>query len=1663
MAAEAEKRDYPESSNIDDLSEEEKPSSGVTLHTLTPEMDAQWKAVFHECVQPRGLGLQEIKMEKLSKETIQQKKMEQQHPTDNLSQDWFNTEPTTLETRAYLLDKLLPTLIPGVEQLLRVAERKKLLDLKESQRCQFDPVNFLGEYLMRHNPSFDLTAQPNPYTQGLKVIADKLKTQVPHTTMHKLTEMKNLVEEKRQRRKDVENIKNRVNQLRKEALALQFQEWTLDASGQIPLALIQSALKSFLEVISPMHQSKGTDIYARPLEAVGTLDVKVNQEEFVEYLLSYIKNFTSDMFQELLKHLLQCAHDTRNIIRHDIWRQMFLQLFFDCDRGKIGLLDRPRVLSLLEMFFNSSSPLAKASYRDPRKWPIAELDDIDLIEFWGDLEPEEDEEDLPEDDLPAPERTLSEEATLLNTLLKDVLVDEELAAQGTDKAPEQPVLSEPEEAGLEQQVSQLDVGGEAVPTAASQDQAEMPVAELEPQGAETQEEPVPASEATLEPAAEGAEIPEGEEPAPEDQPVTVPEPGLEIEEAAEEPKPARDVLLSLTKVAVQVQKILDQEEDSDGVFKDSDRKAPPGESDLAAEEMGADEAGGQEEESREKEKRRESREEKAEPDDKRPSGPKDQAAAGTEGPPGTPATNLLPTSQASKEKEKGPQLVYGEVWSGSLEAADLTFKYAGYGKEIREDWNKEDSRFPDLRMNMIEILARGPPASTSPFDKNSLNLPQFVQVMETFVSERTHLPELRKLTEFVKKGYVQMEAEKLSQLEKIHHSFKLVRQQLLIAALFEKWDTECSGFLDMAEVNAVLSTFKEGMEDEALTKAKLQLPFPNWHPSGVVKLTQKDFQAYIELVVSQLTGQEDEVLDNIVEFLMMAVERTHLERLRENARRKWLLRIEHVAKTSGGCMEPVYQEVFKALSRDTDAHGDKKKVSAYIALLEYNVIAPERGDILLRYVACTEDDAPYVLNQILFMDMQGVSFAAALDDKPIHVPRVQLHGNIHFWNSDRSKTEQKGSFLVLPLEDVRRRVFGVLGLDTLQDRNEKTIFVPHEIRFYQGIAHSFSKAYHYIRTQQSLLQVIITAVGWLSGHAPGLQNIAAYFMEPGENRVQDYILRKVMASDLKGELKVNAPPAPTLTRKEDIFRDYLFKCVDCALVVTERIYREHHVAVPLRNPTGEAVVVLDLNLGHRQQLSPCAHKDLQKMLKMMQAATEEILKEDSGDLEPYYVLEAEYVGDWRRGGILFYRFMLQDLQSCIWNLDPWASFGDIRSLERPPALVHTVLKCALLVLYPQWAGTEEVEDWNCCVQKLDGELIENICYFDPTASYVEVRPEVLYRCLQGTPRRAVWRFGSAPLEYLYNWTRVCLLLIEKAKKLQHHDSVAGSFSALLTPSLSQSLRSSQISTIQTVSLAFGSQVANSRKEDLLRYCTGRPVYDDSLHKPPSCAWRRCLSSAEKRVCALEKKVAELRVLRRAERRVDRTFWDPKAVTHSPSDSSLAVQEKGLAEREHLHQGAVPTAELVLGRWSHILPYQDTPLGNAVMRSPPGWAWHRCSQVSSPTPEFRGVHALSSKSNFGFPGRSVRSPWPGRGKGAGGPPQDCTATAATRNGPWQPAVPRAAGAAEMAPEGHPGPCGRPRPLAGCCYQLPFQSSPGRGPQGGSVIPAPRLLREGQGPS
>ena len=52
--------------------------------------------------------------------------------------------------------------------------------------------------------------------------------------------------------------------------------------------------------------------------------------------------------------------------------------------------------------------------------------------------------------------------------------------------------------------------------------------------------------------------------------------------------------------------------------------------------------------------------------------------------------------------------------------------------------------------------------------------------------------------------------------------------------------------------------------------------------------------------------------------------------------------------------------------------------------------------------------------------------------------------------------DSDGALIVVPLKDRRKRVFGLLGVDTLSEQQNRIIFITHEIQFFQvssGVLH----------------------------------------------------------------------------------------------------------------------------------------------------------------------------------------------------------------------------------------------------------------------------------------------------------------------------------------------------------------------------------------------------------------------------------------------------------------------------------------------------------------------------------------------------------------------------------------------------------------------------------
>ncbi|CAO2644284.1 EF-hand calcium-binding domain-containing protein 5 [Lemmus lemmus] len=1127
---------------------------------------------------------------------------------------------------------------------------------------------------------------------------------------------------------------------------------------------------------------------------------------FLQYISSHVADLKSEVFEELLKHLCHRAEEFREIVKSDMRRQMFAELFQHCDSGKVKALDRQRTLALLETFYDQSSQTARSLLRNPRQWPLTEFEEIEWSEFWGDTDikkhiyedfdklllrmnvlvaeklagkPQEvEDQNLPE------QQKETRQGSRRASAAEPRLHRESVAEQGSRRS--SLVKETQQRESVAEQGSRRSSASEQEPQT-GQDSNRGSVSEQESQRGSVTEEERSQRGSVSEPVQRRASITGQRRKSSAD---TGSRRGSEAgsrKGSAVEQGQRRGSRVQ-RKGSAGRKTSSEYEPHKGSITEEPQSEAeqnPP--IDILLEEQDADatsqKSGTLKESEASEFDKMQSQEEKSLPIINEEEHAAMDSQQGEEVPTYSKDDRPPGTSKKDSQKDKAcdpkPQHIEGKQWSGEFSVFDWNMNHVQSEDEEQAKLIYADSRFTELHAIIRNIQTYKEIKERSAFDGVSLNLMQFVQLLETFVGEDTPLSVSQSLTSFFQKNYFETKPEKIKALEQARQNASQIRRAFLLEALFQKWDNDCSGFLNLSEVDDLLYTYKEGMEKESMKKAKLHIQFPKSHPGHEVKLSSKQFQRYIELVVSELRGNEDQVLDSVVEFLMSALERSHTEGLRNCARRKWLHQIQHAAETSGVSLEPVYTETFRALTQDAEAHGNKK-ISAHISLLEENILLPERGDVLLRNVACTLDDAPFVLNKVLYRDMKGISFTVVDEGQPIHVPQVQHHGNVFFWNNSRSKKEHSGSFLALPLQDAYMRIFGVLAVDTLRDPHEINIFLPHEIKFYQGVANAFSTAYHYVHSREHVLHTVITGIRWLFSITSGISSITTCFVEPSSEQ-EGYVLRKMMVTEYLGLTEIHAEP-PTISRKSCIFRDFIFKCIDTSEVILASASGETHIAIPLRERTREALGVLDVNIGQTRMLVYQEYKDLQKMTKMIQNASNEILGESSGEIMKNEVIEMEKTGEVTRAGILFLRTMLQELRECLQLLTSMdfvslllyehrphtdsTFFQDLhpQTIEANTVLVHDILKGVILFSQQDIESSHDLEEWDNWKFYINRYLVEDLCVFDPTASNVKVNVQLVMNYIRDHSRIQVWKFGNLVIELLYHWLHTCLTLMELSDK-----------------------------------------------------------------------------------------------------------------------------------------------------------------------------------------------------------------------------------------------------------------------------------------------------------
>ena len=143
-----------------------------------PSAVQRWKRQHEQSMMEKLVGLRNTKKEltKISKE--QATNLARKIPTELLARDWLNVTEATLETRAYLVEKLMPTLILGMEKLLNEADKRGLANGSDKRDPNFNPINHLAQYLMRNNPRYSNFSEASPYVRSLREVNEELKKEL---------------------------------------------------------------------------------------------------------------------------------------------------------------------------------------------------------------------------------------------------------------------------------------------------------------------------------------------------------------------------------------------------------------------------------------------------------------------------------------------------------------------------------------------------------------------------------------------------------------------------------------------------------------------------------------------------------------------------------------------------------------------------------------------------------------------------------------------------------------------------------------------------------------------------------------------------------------------------------------------------------------------------------------------------------------------------------------------------------------------------------------------------------------------------------------------------------------------------------------------------------------------------------------------------------------------------------------------------------------------------------------------------------------------------------------------------------------------------------------------------------------------------------------------
>lgn len=290
---------------------------------------------------------------------------------DVLAAQWLNDVDASTDTRMYMVEKLLPSLIFAMEKLLQEAHKRGVVPAPDDAddgsgsgsdsapavdvaASGLNPINFLGQHLMRNNPRFSNFSEASPYMMSMRLVQEKLKQKVYDMEENRMAKIRADVE---RRRRAVEEESARLSARLRTALDSSvlkaFPEWEAQPGQGVSAALFVAALRSF--VGSPSHRACG-QLEAPVNVALAFANAGAGEHNMLsrEQCLDCLEPAMADV-PEHVQPLL-ARHLDEHILGGEIDVEVFLRSLFDaCDHTCDGRLDAARLQRVMIAYFDEAT------------------------------------------------------------------------------------------------------------------------------------------------------------------------------------------------------------------------------------------------------------------------------------------------------------------------------------------------------------------------------------------------------------------------------------------------------------------------------------------------------------------------------------------------------------------------------------------------------------------------------------------------------------------------------------------------------------------------------------------------------------------------------------------------------------------------------------------------------------------------------------------------------------------------------------------------------------------------------------------------------------------------------------------------------------------------------------------------------------------------------------------------------------------------------------------------------------------------------------------------------------------------------------------------------------------------------------------------------------